>query len=68
MNLGKTYASITSGLTKMVADLEALIAKQKTANDADEAKKVEIDKKIGERNVEIAKSEKTAAKIRDLVE
>lgn len=68
MLLGKTYSSITAGLSKMVTDLESLISNQQTLNVKDEQKKVEIDRMIGERNTEITKSQKTAAKIRDLVE
>lgn len=64
----KSYASITSGLAKMVTDLESHVETQEAGNAADEAKKVEIDKAIAGRNEEIAKSQKTAGKIRDLIE
>lgn len=64
----KTYATITSGLSKMVTDLEVLVDKQHALNAADEVKKTEIDIKIAERNTEISKSKKTVENIRKLVE
>jgi hypothetical protein len=64
----KTYASITSGLSKMVKDLEAHVEKQDGLNVANEERKAEIDRQIAARQTEIAKSQKTAGKIRDLVE
>lgn len=64
----KSVATITSGLRNMVSELKAHAEAQVAKNSADVEKKAEIDRKIAERDVEIAQAQKIAAKIGDLIE
>lgn len=62
-----SHASITAGLSDMVTQLETHAATQQDQNAADEARKIEIDKQIAARDVEINKSTITASKIKELI-
>lgn len=64
----KSVASITSGLRNMISELNEHAKAQVAKNSADAAKKAELDRRIADRDVEIAKSQKIAAKISDLIE
>lgn len=64
----KSVATITSGLRNMVSELKAHADAQVAKNSADAEKKAELDRKIADRDIEIAQANKVAAKISDLIE
>jgi len=66
-NTPKNYATIVAPLSQIESDLSTYIGDQRNNISALESEKTEIEKKIGDADLEIRKSENTVSKIADLL-